>query len=350
MKFPGQGSSMKNAGIVLLYMVITHGVFGGTAVNRSYSSSILLRDISYTVILPDDYEQQVESGKQYPVVYLLHCATCSKDDWTNGAEVQNYIDSAEFIAVAPDDGSGRDSWWLDSPINDNWNYSTWLAEEFKPLIDSLYATGSSRELNGLCGHSMGGFGALHNLIRHPDIFSVAFSIKGCVDIMPYNGKYFLNTVLGDQSTNDNEWKAVTPVDNICALKNRNVHIGFYSGPNDKFHEVNAALHDTLEGCDIEHLYYTNGEDHYTVPPSSMEDVMMFFDSVFTVSSSVKNPEKKERTGLFLPLQEKYGVPVIYNTRGRRIKTSQMSHCAFGKGIYFISSDSHIPNKAYLHID
>src|SRR5271157_1557895 len=190
----------------------------------SYNSPLLGTGVPYVVIFPDSYAQDTAQGKRFPVLYLLHCAGCNDLTWldSNFGHIDSLIDSAHFIAVAPSDNN-RYSWWLDSPLNPNYAYSRFLVEELKPRIDSLYATLPGRFSTGVAGWSMGGFGALHNAITHPDVFGAAFGIKGGLDLtLPINpnwgSSFGLFTVLGSAPEDSVNYNAVNILLNIHRLK------------------------------------------------------------------------------------------------------------------------------------
>jgi S-formylglutathione hydrolase FrmB len=267
-------------GIMLLLCIV---VSAGRVERASLQSSVLGKSIKYIVVLPNTYDQQRAAGTRFPVLYLLHCAGGRAWDWTSrdyGPQVDVLVDSVHYIIAAPDDGNEL-SWWLDSPVKRKSNYHTFLVTEFKHLIDSLYATLPDRGNTGIAGHSMGGFGALHNLIESPDIFSAAYSIKGAVDLMPYQGKWGLDDVLGKQQSHRENWLKADVVTNICKLTEKKVAVQFYSGPNDWFNGGNRRLDSALTSCRLAHGYAINDQAHRLVPFASMKAVMKFFDSTFT---------------------------------------------------------------------
>jgi enterochelin esterase-like enzyme len=266
-----------------LALTLSLSAFAGRVERTSYSSTILGKSVEYIVVLPNAYTAQVAAGKRFPVLYLLHCAGCRAWDWTSpeyGAQVDVLVDSVHYIVVAPDDGNVL-SWWLDSPVKQKSGYHNFLVREFKPRIDSLYATLPDRGNTGIAGHSMGGFGAMHNLIESPEVFSAAYSIKGAVDLLPYPNNWGLDAVLGSQSTQMANWLKADVVSNACRLAGKNVAVRFYSGPNDWFGDGNRRLDSALNSCSVPHSQVINSEVHFQVPYGSMRSVMMFFDSVFT---------------------------------------------------------------------
>src|SRR5882762_3905890 len=78
-------------------------------------SSILGRDVRYTIYLPPDY---TASQRTYPVVYLLHGYTDDNTGWLQFGEINRYADKAiadgiipPMIIVMP---NGDSSWYINS--------------------------------------------------------------------------------------------------------------------------------------------------------------------------------------------------------------------------------------------
>jgi hypothetical protein len=68
------------------------------------------------------------------------------------------------------------SQFLDSPATGR--YATYLCEEIVPFVDGLYRTLPAAEHRGLAGHSSGGYGAMVNAMRRPDLFGAFASHAG----------------------------------------------------------------------------------------------------------------------------------------------------------------------------
>jgi enterochelin esterase-like enzyme len=271
----------------------------GTTETRSFYSDALQAQASYTCVLPRGYSPQ----QRYPVIYLLHCAGCCastslQSDYQN---IDGLIDAFDCIVVLPDGAYCMQRpyfcWWLDSPVRPRYQYATFLVEEVKPHVDSLYATYPGRCNTGLAGHSMGGFGALHLLRRYPAVFGAAFSIKGGLDVQwppseQWGGHSFHFEHILD-TTRPLQWEQVNILNTPQAFTADSVHIGIYAGQNDEwfFHE-NRRFHRILDSCGKTHAYWVEPEGHRGVPPRNMERVLMFFDSVFCTDAA--------RTGRFVP--------------------------------------------------
>jgi enterochelin esterase-like enzyme len=59
------------------------------------------------------------------------------------------------------------------------NWEDFIAKELVAYIDSHFRTLAKTESRGLCGHSMGGYGALRIGRKYPDVFSVVYLLSPC---------------------------------------------------------------------------------------------------------------------------------------------------------------------------
>ena len=77
------------------------------------------RGIPVTVITPDAYSQSADAG--YPVVYALHGAGGDNVSFAGpDRALRALADRYHVVVVCPD--GGLTSWWLDSPIDPNYQY------------------------------------------------------------------------------------------------------------------------------------------------------------------------------------------------------------------------------------
>ncbi len=125
------------------------------------------------VSLPPSY---YDAEKSYPVVYYLHGfgelagAYIADNDEALHAAFQN--GAKEFIFVEVDGGS---SFYVNSPVSGRWE--DYVMSEVIPFIDETYRTLPKAESRGICGFSMGGFGALNLAMRHPDVFGAVYAMS-----------------------------------------------------------------------------------------------------------------------------------------------------------------------------
>jgi enterochelin esterase-like enzyme len=138
------------------------------------------------VWLPPSYARAVT--RHYPVIYWLAGFSGTGESLFHGRPWQPGLGErldrlvaaglmGEVIVVAPDGftrwGGGQ---YLDSPVGGA--HATHLVRELVPEIDRRYRTFTTRESRAIGGASSGGFGALVNAMRHPDIFSAVASHAG----------------------------------------------------------------------------------------------------------------------------------------------------------------------------
>ena len=95
---------------------------------RIVKSTILGKDVRYTVYLPADYET---SNRTYPVVYLLHGYTDDNTGWLQFGEINRYADKAiadgtipPMIIIMP---NGDSSWYINS-YDGKENYEDFFCE------------------------------------------------------------------------------------------------------------------------------------------------------------------------------------------------------------------------------
>ena len=136
------------------------------------------RAVRTIVISPEKTE-----GKGAAVVYLLHGYGGNETTWPSlKPELKDYADRENLIFVCP---NGENSWYWDSPLNEDSQFETFVSRELVSYVDGHYRTLPSREKRAITGLSMGGHGALWLAIRHQDVFGAAGSTSGGLDIRPF---------------------------------------------------------------------------------------------------------------------------------------------------------------------
>jgi S-formylglutathione hydrolase FrmB len=132
--------------------------------------------MAFNLILPAGYEN---SGKRYPVLYLLHGRGSDLESWPE-MDVPDYASAYDLIVVMPDVGS---SWYVNWPVSEGGEKNDWEDYIIKDLIgfvDSHYRTVASRKGRAIDGFSMGGYGALTLGFLHPDMFCSVNSHSGAL--------------------------------------------------------------------------------------------------------------------------------------------------------------------------
>ncbi|MCB9285798.1 MAG: esterase [Lewinellaceae bacterium] len=143
------------------------------------------RDV--TVYLPPSY--QADSGKRYPVLYMLHGFTDNDSRWFGWEEhwinLHEVIDSAlsegqtkEMIVVMPNAYNRfKGSMYSSSATIGDWE--TFVSKELVDHIDTHYRTIPEPASRGLAGHSMGGYGTIRLGMKYPEVWSAIYLLSPC---------------------------------------------------------------------------------------------------------------------------------------------------------------------------
>lgn len=141
------------------------------------------------VYVPPDYA--TSGTKRYRTLYLLHGFGAKRDgqnSWIRGyrgfhlGHTKDSLYTAgavrDLIVIAPD---GTNFWsgsfYRDSPVAGGWE--TFITRELVGTIDATFRTIADRNSRGLAGHSMGGYGTLSIIAKHPDIYGAAYAMSPC---------------------------------------------------------------------------------------------------------------------------------------------------------------------------
>ncbi|MFZ9189376.1 MAG: alpha/beta hydrolase, partial [Algoriphagus sp.] len=112
--------------------------------------------------------KKANQAKRFPVTYLLHGYSGWYSNWIiRMPELMQEADLYQMMIVCPE---GKNSWYIDSPINDSMRWETYIAKEVTAFIDSHYPTIATRNGRAITGLSMGGHGGLYLGIKQASIF------------------------------------------------------------------------------------------------------------------------------------------------------------------------------------
>lgn len=212
-------------------------------------SNAMKKNIKAVVIRPDNYA----NAKELPVVYLLHGYSGNYADWLKkAAGVEKLADVYNTIIVCPDGGFG--SWYWDSPIDPDFQYETYVAQELVSLIDSKYKTIKDKKGRAITGLSMGGHGALYLAFKHQHVFGAAGSMSGGVDIRPFPNNWDMAKRLGTYAQQQERWEKNTVINMLHLLTPGSLSLIIDCGTEDFFYDVNQSLHEQLRYRNIKHDY------------------------------------------------------------------------------------------------
>lgn len=242
---------------------------------QTYSPS-MKKNIKAVVITPDDYA----TGKDYPVIYLLHGFGGNYADWASaGRGIDKLSDQYHILFVCPD---GARSWYFDSPVNENLKYDTYISSELVKWVDQKYKTIKDRSGRGITGLSMGGHGALSLAFRHQDVYGVAGSMSGGVDIRPFPNNWDLSGCLGKYADYPENWEKNTVINLVHLLTPNRLTIIFDCGTEDFFFKVNQNLHEKLLERNIPHDFVTRpGSHNWEYWTNSIQYQVLFMSRYFS---------------------------------------------------------------------
>ncbi len=177
---------------------------GTVTVDYFHSNALGVRK-DYLIYLPPSY--RTDPTRRFPVVYYLHGATGSEDDWVQKGELDVVMDSLiaagmpEMIVVMPDGDDGYYTDWatdydrkacprrtdLREPAARycvrHPRYDEYVARDLVRAIDGSYRTLADSAHRGIAGLSMGGFGALALAVEYPGTWAAAASHSGAVELL-----------------------------------------------------------------------------------------------------------------------------------------------------------------------
>lgn len=148
---------------------------------QTIRSTIMHKDVQYTVYLPADY---ASSERSYPVVYLLHGYTDDNTGWLQFGEINRYADKAiadgtipPMIIIMPDADS---SFYINS-YDGKEKYEDFFIREFMPKVEQTFRIKRQKQYRGVAGLSMGGYGTLIYTMKYPELFAAGAALSAAVN-------------------------------------------------------------------------------------------------------------------------------------------------------------------------
>jgi putative tributyrin esterase len=135
--------------------------------------------VAYDVVLPNGYT----SGKQYPVLWLLHGYSGGKDDWLRRTDLRKEIGQYPFIVVLPD---ARNSWYVNAPSDPSAAYETFITVDLYNDVTRRFSVDTLRQ--AIAGLSMGGYGAVMLGLRHPHRYRFVGGLSAALSVASTMGQ------------------------------------------------------------------------------------------------------------------------------------------------------------------
>lgn len=209
------------------------------------TSSVMGCDMKYSIYLPQSWD----GTKTFPVLYLLHGADGSNNDWLTGGSIDTQVSAAiaagtapEMIIVMPNGTVDSKNLFYVNDYQGDAQYMTYFFDEFLPTIEAKYKVQSDRSHRMIGGLSMGGYGSLYYGVLHPDMFSYVYAcspatyIDGTPNLYDLYGAYY---------------------GNASALPGITIEIG----TSDFLYEAANYFQQFLDGCGFQNEYITRDGQH-----------------------------------------------------------------------------------------
>lgn len=241
-------------------LCLTTMTYGAKVDTLQVASTAMGKTYKAAVVLPNSYSK---SKSALPVMYLLHGAYGHFGDWLkntpNKKLVHNLADQYNMIIVMPEGETF--SFYLDSPVNKESQFETFITQEVIQKVDKTYKTISNKSGRVITGLSMGGHGALYLSARHPDLFCAAGSMSGAVDMSTMLNRdssaqivKLMQPVFGDKSGNTELYEQNSVLRMADKLKTNKLPLIIDCGVDDFLIEPNRELHRRLVYNKVDHDY------------------------------------------------------------------------------------------------
>ncbi|CAM3062626.1 esterase family protein [Lactococcus hircilactis] len=148
-------------------------------ISLEYYSEVLGMNREVKVIYPEQNKVENFTGKEIPVLYLLHGMSGNENSWINRSGIDRLIRKTNLAIVMPSTDLG---FYINTTYG--MNYFDAIALELPKVIHNFFPNLSTkREKNFIAGLSMGGYGAFR-LALGTNTFSYAASLSG---VLTFNG-------------------------------------------------------------------------------------------------------------------------------------------------------------------
>lgn len=268
------------------FLLTMLGLMPYVAVGAAVTDTISVYSSSMRKVVPAVVVRPSTVCASMPVVYLLHGFSDSyANGWINkGGDLAALADRYGCLMVMPD--GGFSSWYFDSPEDPSYRYETFVAEELVAHVDSCYDTRRTPAARAITGNSMGGHGALYLALRHPDVFGMAGSMSGGVNLCPFSGSFDISKRLGSYDLYPERWKENSVVNMVERALKWNLQIIMSCGTDDFFYNENVAMHEKMRRLGIPHVFITGpGAHSWDYWADALKYQMLFFNGIFPLSAA-----------------------------------------------------------------
>lgn len=218
--------------------------FGGKMLKLSHESQITDSKMQLNLYLPHQYFDS-NHKEPLPVLLFLSGITSTPDNISEKGYIEPYANKYGLAVLLPDtsprledpkfkDGNGA-GFYVDAttdPWSKHFKMNSYILKDLIPSIGKEFSKLNIQRMS-ICGHSMGGFGAIMIYLRNPNRFKSCSGFaplthpKGC-----FTGRKYLTQYLGPD---ESKWDQYDPCDLIKTFDGPKTPILIHQGKKDEYY-------------------------------------------------------------------------------------------------------------------
>ncbi len=222
-----------------------------------FYSRALIRPVTFKMFLPND-PREGEADGTIRTMFLLHGFTGASGWWGN----EQLAEKHRVALVMP---NGENSFYLDG-LSSGHRFATFLGEELVDYLRRTFGLARRPDETGICGLSMGGFGALRTALAYPDTFGMAGAMSSALimhqiahmkpgDADPMANYEYYRECFGDlEKVEESDANPEVLLDRLKASGHSLPRIYMCCGTEDFLLEHNRSFHRFLESREVPHVY------------------------------------------------------------------------------------------------
>ena len=151
-----------------------------------FRAESIMQHANFAFVLPNDvYEEEIREPRHYERepynLILLHGLTGTDTDWLFGGLAQEMALQFNLNIFMPTVGN---TFYLDKGYAGG-NWCEYIGSELPDFVSNAFRIRMKRENTMIGGLSMGGFGAIHTALAHPDRFGSVIALSSALIINEY---------------------------------------------------------------------------------------------------------------------------------------------------------------------
>lgn len=154
----------------------------------NFFSASLKRCVPFRAFIPNDQlSQWIEYNPNYKretkTLFLLHGYMGNDVDWGFNSLAAELSTTYNLAIIMP---SGENSFYLNAEATGH-KYEDYVGTELPEYVHRVFGLSDKPSDNYICGLSMGGFGAIHTALAHPETFGKMMGLSSALICDGLNG-------------------------------------------------------------------------------------------------------------------------------------------------------------------